>query len=83
MPETLLPPPAEVDKTKPYTDEQYALIEKLPDHVKADYMYGFKSEGWSQADIERHYRSIYFPVIKYYSSGGGGTGTLTPPKSKK
>lgn len=78
----MLPPAEQVDKTKPYTDEQYAIIAKLPDDAKHEYMTGFTSSDWAQVDIERHYRSTHYPVIKYYSSGGGGGGSLTPPKSR-
>jgi hypothetical protein len=78
----MLPPVDHVDKTKPYTDEQYALIAKLPDEDKREYMRDFQSQGWSQVDIERHYQSAHYPVIKYYSSGGGGSGSLTPPKAR-
>lgn len=81
--DTILPPVEQIDKTKPYTDEQYAVIAKLPDEAKRAYMRGFtKTALWPQEDIERHYRQEHFPVIKYYSSGGGGTGTLTPPRPR-
>jgi hypothetical protein len=78
----MLPAADQIDKTKPYTDEQYAIIAKLPDEAKREYMTGFSPQGWSQEDIERHYRSVHYPVIKYYSSGGGGSGSLTPPKTR-
>lgn len=71
-----------IDKTKPMTDEQYEKVKKLSDKQKRDVMSGFKSTDWSQEDIERHYRADNFPVVKYHSSGGGGVGSLTPPKTK-
>lgn len=80
--ETILPPATEVDKTKPYTDEQYKLIAKLPDNIKRDYMHGFNPSGWSQKDIERHYQSQYYPKVTYHSANGGGAGTISPPRSK-
>ena len=71
-----------LDKTQPLTDAQYEEVKKLNDTEKATVIQGFKSEGWSQTDIERHYLAAHFPTVKYYSSGGGGTGTSTPPKAK-
>lgn len=71
-----------IDKTKPMTAEQYEAVTKLKDNEKATVMQGFKSEGWAQEDIERHYLAAHFPVAKYYSSGGGGVGTATPPKAR-
>lgn len=41
------------------------------------------AETMTQAEIEAHYTLENFPPIKYYSSGGGGQGSLTPPKSKR
>ena len=78
-----LPAPHLLDKTKPLSDAQYALIAKLPDSEKASYMNGFDSRKWAQEDIERHYLAAHFPEIRYHSSGGGGKGSPTPPTSKR
>jgi hypothetical protein len=79
-----LPHPNSLDKTKPLTDEQYALIAKLPDSEKARYMDGFKNTAeWAQEDIERHYQAAHFGEVRYHSSGGGGKGSPTPPTSRR
>lgn len=80
--DSILPAPSKLDRTKPLSDAQYALIAKLPDSEKANYMNGFQSEGWAQEDIERHYQSAHFGELRYHSSGGGGKGSPTPPKSR-
>jgi len=37
----------------------------------------------TQDEIEAHYTLENFPNITYHSSGGGGTGTIAPPKPTK
>lgn len=71
-----------IDKTKPMSDEQYNELKKMSDKQKRQIIYGFDSRKWSQKDIMRHYLAAHFPVVKYFSSGGGGVGSLTPPKSR-
>lgn len=75
--------PLTLDKTKPLTDAEYAEVERMTDKQKAEIMYGFDPTGWSQKDKERHYKSLHYPNVKYYSSGGGGQGTVNPPKPSK
>jgi hypothetical protein len=72
-----------IDKTKPMSDEQYAELTKLPDEEKRRIMSGFKNTAqWPQEAIEKHYQSAHFPELRYHSSGGGGKGSPTPPRSK-
>ena len=77
-----LPNPKDIDRTQPLTDEQYNLIAKLPENEKNKYTTGFDSSNWTEAQIMKHYRNEHFGEVRYYSSGGGGKGTPTPPTRK-
>lgn len=36
----------------------------------------------TQAEIEEHYTLANFPPLSYHSSGGGGAGTSSPPRTR-
>lgn len=74
----------EVDRTKAFTPDVQEQVNKLPREQRYAYMRRPNStENMDQTEIEKHYQSQNYPEHKYYSSGGGGSGSLTPPKTKR
>ena len=74
----------EVDRTKAFTPDMQEQVNKLPREQRYSYMARPNSKvNMPQDEIEKHYQSQNYPEHKYYSSGGGGSGSLTPPKSKR
>lgn len=79
-----LPKLEDVDFTKTFTPEQQEEVNKLPREQRLQYMERSDSANrMTQEEREKHYRSENFPQPKYHSSGGGGAGSVNPPKLVK
>ncbi len=78
-----LPKLEDVDFTKAFTPEHQEEVNKLPLELRRQYMERYDSANrMTQTEREKHYRSENYPQLKYHSSGGGGAGTINPPKAK-
>lgn len=67
-----------IDRTRAFTDAEQEEVNKLPtDQWYKAMARPNSAETMSQAEIEKHYQSKNYPVIKY-----GPGWTLTPPKAK-
>jgi hypothetical protein len=73
----------EVDRTKAFDPTTQEEINKMPSNERYRLMARPNSKvNMAQEEIEKHYKSSNYPVIKYHSSGGGGSGTISPPGAK-
>lgn len=76
-----LPPLDEVDRTRAFTEEEMQKIRQLSHKEWLAYMERPNSaKVMTYEERLKHYVSANFPVVKYYSTNGGGSGSLAPPK---